>query len=241
MLSVTCQKTLSIAIGGGPVAWWPLEDPDPFAEVDIISSRILNPTGLGTGTSMPGRVNLGLYMEDGFGLTQQCPEMAYAGNGWSFVCWYKYLLADGVKAHLFEPINYVQDNTGNTWVSLQISSGFFTLSASIDGGPAGNPIATSLFPVEMAPLTWYFLFVSYDPSDGKFRLTLNDGALASLTSATSWAFPAQTYALSSNLTGSSSEALVDEVAWFPQPLNAAQVTYLYNGGGGRTWPVILPP
>jgi len=33
---------------------------------------------------------------------------------------------------------------------------------------------------------------------------------------------------------------MDEIALYPRRLSATEVTYIYNGGTGRTWPVVLP-
>jgi hypothetical protein len=224
---------------GFPIGYWAYEGPDIDHEIDSVSDQVLEPIVPFSGSiaKATGKIGSAVRFEDGDFLVQVSGQMSYSGDGFSIAGWAFFDGTDpeelsGIIALSWDPDSGAGAHiifSGPDHIHGDIYSEFDLISASITMG-AGIPYNQ-----------WFFVCLTYDPADEKARLWVNgttatsSGSMAVSPnySSTAWAYAGG---------GVLNEAFfrTDEVAIFPFPLTSAQVSYLYNGGAGRTWPLTLP-
>lgn len=86
--------------------------------------------------------------------------------------------------------------------------------------------------------TWYFIVAQHDPATDLIKISVNNGAFN--TAATSGGFNTSSINFTVGARGSGGgnfmDGRVDEVGKWTRLLSAAEITSLYNGGNGTTYP-----
>jgi len=257
-MAVSCQKQITIKVNSGtPLAsaYWTLQESGLATDrVDMVHSVHCVPNGLNVGLdATPGLFGNGLGFTETGALCsiQSGPNDANlaitSANGWSMCFWFKVL-------HWADNLPF---NTG--WsvpptVSYDASFGAQNASCVVQFDPLAvngltftiqdnnlnNFAPANYFPVLGA---WTFLHVFFDPATTKVGYQINNGAkvLDPTPGATFIASNGgsmnffQTWAFANTATMA---LIVDEVLLqLSRILTAAEVTYLFNGSAGRTWPL----
>lgn len=226
--------------GGTPFGcWYTFEDVDPHK--DSINN-ILWPYSAGApvATSTIGKIGDGWNFAMGGNnsvlyATGDQAKLAETGTGFTIYFWIKFDVLSGGTNQLVSLFYDVKDGDGNliTTFLFQYSPGQFRFV-----GPGGS--ANQLITVhDMGLGNWVFVRCSYDSSNGQTLISLNDGTVA--TSGTSVPIAAAASGalrmVVSTTGGSSIDVTLDEIALAIGPQSAADVTAIYNGGAGKTWPL----
>jgi hypothetical protein len=167
-------------------------------------------------------------------ITVPVTGLAYAGAGIDAFVWIK--IPTGNSNTTFSL--FFSNSSGTTVWSMNFvlaASGSVTLNAP-GGGSSPQPLVYSAL---------YQLFeIYYDPSIGGCGIRVNNGALvdAGLLGIGTLATTAKgsLSIIHARTTAGTAGAEVCEMAVYSRILTAAQRSYIYNAGAGRTWPVTLP-
>ena len=250
---ISTSSAITLAVGtipdtevGYPLEWWNM-DAVFGDQVGEINSIRLAPIA-GSISAVAGLINLGQSIEPsdaGVGnfarFNAQESKLQYSGNGFTVVGWIKWTRYYAAStSYLFR---YQPSVSPQTRWEMTLNTGTLALHATLNGGAYDEfPIAIAFTPVLDQ---WYFFMFSYDQSDGSFHFSMDDGAVVD---------GSNTYVVPGPLNntprflvgtlgyhaGNGSSIVMDEIALYPKRLSAAEVTYIYNTGTGRTWPVVLP-
>jgi hypothetical protein len=93
----------------------------------------------------------------------------------------------------------------------------------------------------VSPDTWYFLVGDFRASDNRIRLMVNDSTLSSMTGTSGPTVGSAEFMVGAReFVGFEEPVLsggrIDEVGIWKRLLTAAEITQLYNGGSGLTYP-----
>lgn len=237
---MTCSKSFAITIdsSGNPLAYWTFSNANVNAETDSESGETLTAVpGAGTIVSVAGRVGLGLAFTDFAYMQQQSPVLAYTGNGFAIAFWVFYPTPTGNDPQVTATFQWNLSGGGD-FMSMAFSHGATAGVIELDLFLNGNPADTLDIADLLAFDTWHFIAIGYDPTTGKLSGSVNGGAVTDSGGSNVIAVSADP--LSYLLLGGSENVRLDEVGVFPHVLSAAQISYLFNGGAGRTYPLSLP-
>jgi hypothetical protein len=227
-------------------AYWTLDESGTSNNrVDKIHSIALLPSGvLNIMTGAPALFNNGVSFPEA-GVISSFDSGAAPGlkiqtsNGWSIFGWFKILEWPTFPSYSVEKKLRFQALTAHMDIQMVWDSStqkvtfFFEDNTTADFTPADFTPAVG---------TWYFFHLFFDPVTAKCGYSMNNGAevlslggavFASTTSgelslSQNWALP-DTVRVA---------LLVDEMGVkLSSKLTSVEVTYLYNGGAGRTWPL----
>lgn len=114
----------------------------------------------------------------------------------------------------------------------------FSLPASAGTVEIFTPSTSNFTPVSYVRGAWCLLALTWEKSTGTLRTYFN-GALINTVSSTTTLFPNGSYSFRLESTTDSTDCFVDEagVCW-TTAASGSQVTSIYNGGSGVTWPAI---
>ena len=112
-------------------------------------------------------------------------------------------------------------------------------AAGVIGGQAyfNGIIATATTVTTMSLATWYFVALRWNASTGTLTVSVNAGTNYTATTGGSAGDSSTQYSSQLFSGNEAIGATFDEVATFARELSAADITYLYNGGTGRTYPL----
>lgn len=218
-----------------PIAWWRM-DTFPIAgdQVDIISGFRLTPTLiLGANALIPGLVNDAVWMHGtpycGFynGAANGPP---YSGGNMEATGWFRLLTFTG-GFESFLPL------------SIRVAGGLMELVFNSPdtilryGAPAGTTQVSKTF--DAADGAWHFYRISLDATNGLLGLQIDNGTFDTVP--VPGPFPVSAaitfQVIPTDCTDPDLSVIVDEVAIWDRVLTAEEVTTLYNGGSGTTWPL----
>lgn len=231
---------------GLPWAWWNMDT--VFGDqVDSIGGIHMSPIS-GSISAVAGKINLAQQIAPSdagtgnyarFNATNS--RLQYTGNGFTIVGWFKCTQYNiNSTAYLFR---YQPTTVNQTRFELQLTANMMSVYAQLNGGIYdGFPIQTAFTPTLDQ---WYFFMFSYDQSDGSFHLSIDDGVVNN--GINTYVIPTPlndsprfVVGTSGYESGTGTIIVADEMALYPRRLTASEVTYLYNSGSGRTWPVAFP-
>lgn len=243
--AVSNDIVLNVEPAAFPEAYWTLDEGSGDRE-DSVNGVLLSPLE-STVSAVAGIISNGAQFAPLDAALNNFPRIAgggdglqYSGNGFSVAGWFKCTQYDfGSGSFLF------QDNVSTVPVStinLILSGNTIEIQADLEGASyQAFPISDAFVPTLGV---WYFFAMTYDGADGSWHLSINDGAVTDGSS--SYVLspvnngPGFVMGTAGYLGGAGTILVMDEVGVFPFRLAANQITYLYNGGAGQTWPLSLP-
>lgn len=250
-MSTTCTKDYVLTVNHALTvsAYWTLEETGSTSDrVDSANGIHLTPlfplqTGETNGTGIIGNGLACLQMDgsSGFNISGPfIPQLATAGvNGWSVFGWFKVVTWATTSWSVYPNLEYDGDN--NIEAQLQINPDGPNAAQFFIRDNNGNDYSPADFNPTLG--TWYFFHIFFDPVQVKVGYSINNGSAVyasgpapSFIATTSGAFGFGSWWGSANtaLTG----VIFDEVGLkLDRKLTAAEQTFLYNSGSGRTWPI----
>lgn len=190
--------------------------------------------------------------------TSFTPTLAFTGTGWSLVFWFKVEFWPDFNLFGGGPIVELDVGSDNVLDSSCLIDIGFNAFGAFPVGVTPIPNRVSFFindsvgtdtiaPASFAPTLgqWNMLHVFYKQAGGgTFGYSLNNGAEVTVTGIQCDTGPSSLFAFFQTWSGTSIDAIwlrIDEVAIrMSDVLSPADITYLYNSGAGRTWPLALP-
>lgn len=266
-MSVSCQTAYQVVVSGTPPtvdAYWTLNESGvAVPRVDKVAALALTPNAGAIMDAQPGLISNGLaFAEKGNGITSNFSTInttqlgIQSANGWSWAFWFKVLhwpaagtwnqapqMIWGALAATFR-ITVIWDPADNSLFCQDgtIPNCFFVQFSDNNG----NLYSTNFVPV-VGP--WNFAHVFFDPAGPQLGMQINNGSRHLVTQCVG--APATPVfsgpAVLSNLIASQQwgqpdtaniPVIIDEMLFkLSRILNASELTYLYNGGLGHTWPL----
>lgn len=247
-MSVSCEKEITINVlqSSIPDAYWTLDEAGTLTNrVDKVHGVIMFQVAPGVITGAPALFSNGLaFIEAGFNSDMDSgfvPGLALqSSNGFSLWGWFKVLDWPVFGSYGIEKEMEYRNSIGPF---LNVEMVWDTATQTVTFRFQDNTINTyNLTPFAPAIGTWYFFHLFFDPITTKVGYSINNGAnvlgsagavyAANLDGAISFF---QQWALANTPTNA---LLVDEFGMkLSRILTPAEVTFLYNGGAGRTWPL----
>lgn len=251
-MSIACSKAFTLSVSGvnPPLAWFKMEEAGNADRIDTVNGIPINAGGSAGMSSGAGKIGnaakfavvggqdaalFGDGVSFGFPLSQT--------SGVSIVCWVNWNAYDP-SAHLqigsfqiFGPAPAFDTN-----FDLRLNWDASTLSFTVSLFQHGFPTLSRIVLFTPTLGTWYLVHYYYDGATGKVGVSINNAAATeSIGNTPLFNLPFDSSLNDMFLSFGPSTVLIDEYGIFPYKLNAAQVTYLYNGGVGKQWPFSLPP
>lgn len=246
-----CARDFSILITPAeeeltPLAWWKMEEASGN-RIDTVNGIPLIPEEFvgASITGASGKIDDGaLYDKPLSGLascnlnTGIVSTLPYqAGDGISVVGWIRRVAGNIVNTGVgFSLQLYANDEvTTEGFISFRDVANLAELTIFNDSDPGGAETTSHPAP---SLGTWFFVALHYDPATGKVKMSINDGPVfeCSFVVLFNSAPKARFYCFYETL-GAASQCQYDEVAIFSPMLTSDQVTEIYNGGAGQTWPL----
>ena len=181
--------------------------------------------------------------------------MGANGTGWSVVFWFKILFWANTAFYGVGPtieLDFASNNTP-TDTDCLIDIGFNNLNAfPVGGTPLPNLVSffindsvgtDTIAPAAFSPTLnqWNMLHVFFIKSTGTFGYSVNNGTNVTVNGIQCDAGPSGSLNMFQTWNGVSSDTIqmmTDEVAVkMSRILTPTEVTFLYNSGSGRTWPL----
>lgn len=266
-MSVSCQKPYSLTIGGPPPtvdAYWTLNESGvAVPRVDKLAALALTPNAGAIIDAQPGLFSNGLaFAEKGNAVVSNFSTVntnqlgIQSGLGWSWCFWFKVLhwpaggTWNGAPEMLFAAANAkfaittIWDPADNTLFCQDgtIPNCFFVQFSDNNG----NLYSTNFVPVVGS---WNFAHIFFDPSGPQLGIQMNNGLRKLVTQCVGapatpvFAGPATpSNLLVSQQWGQPDTAniavIIDEMFFkLSRILTPSEVTYFWNSGAGRTWPL----
>lgn len=247
--AMQCSMQFELDVGTADFYYWTLDEVGYGNRVDSVDGLVL-PAGAHIGggsislTSAAGKFSNATRFENIFpvpGDLQQSvgtylgpylPELAHSGTGFSLAFWIK-INSFGTSVGFVDYFSNPQHGE----ILLQFTNAGAFVRCIDDGG-----VHLEDLPVALVAGTWYFFHLFHDATLNKMGYSINDGAetYASFVPVIT-ASAGGMVTLFQNGAGTPNDYLTDELIMrVDARLSAAQVTYLYNSGTGRTWPISLP-
>lgn len=253
-MTTACQKDYQIVVTGNQTdLYWTMDEVGTADRVDKVQGVILrnNPSGgaaleyLGSTGGIIGNAancfvgppggtaNAGLAT---FPLSNS--KVVQLGTGFSWIGWFNvgadfdaaqanWLLLFGGPAFLYR-------------ITLALRTGGTIEMISTDGVNTDFTDWGSNYVIG----AWTFYHIWFDPSDRRFRMDINNSGVP-VVSASTYTIPStagqtgQTFFQVPSAFGSGFNLSYDETGFkLNRKLTPAEVTFLYNGGAGRTWPAV---
>lgn len=220
-----------------PLAWWKMEENGAGNRIDIIGGATLVPAGAnGTVSRVAGKVNFGVDLAGNAAPFFIIDKFLNSG-----AATFPYVKADGIDITLwFNDSTFVNGQAdiidffspSNGPIRLFLTS---TLGLTLD-----VPFVSSVSAPWVFGAGWSFIRVFIDDDAGVIGFQVNTNPPVTMpyvepadgnTSIYQLAVTTDDFTLASNVA-----CFWDEVAIWPRLLTAAEITTLYNGGAGHTWP-----
>lgn len=105
---------------------------------------------------------------------------------------------------------------------------------SIQNGATTTPVYST---TTVTTGTWYHIIVMWDSSNSTSTIILNNGTASTAVTAVSPPDSTQAFQMGAKTAPTARywDGLIDEVGFWKRTLTAAEITYLYNSGSGRTY------
>lgn len=238
-MNTICAKPLTITISSvaplTPTGYWTLNEAGGgFTDrVDSVSGIHLVPTGV-TDVGAPALFSNGVHFSGAFGgqgmQTGGIAALAHtAGTGYSFFGWFKLnAMGNGVPR-----APYMAYNNANGQFLIEIGNNANPNRVHVENNDDSTDVTVTLG-------VWHFFHCFLDPVSNQTGFSLDNGANTMLPTPQPNAASAfgglylQTQWNSPDV----GDMLFDEIGISCSAmLTPAQITYLYNGGAGRTWPL----
>lgn len=240
-MPVICQKTYTIVVAASPVsvtAYWPLDNSTVDTDqVDSVggSNLIVNSSPVGPGVA--GKIGNGVPFNFGsYGrYDTTSSQLNYtAGNSLSYWGWFKILGVD--LGYGFSPYFSYYCFFGQQ-LMIELANTNNPGNVHIMDTAGGND---AYFNVSLG--AWHFFHLFHDATQDKCGYSIDNGAEVVFPNAQAWQTDVTCEVI---LAGGNFAALCsvifDEIGIvIGNKLTSAQVSYLYNSGNGRTWPITLP-
>lgn len=247
----TCLKTFSLEVVSEEqiLAWFPFEEAvDPRVDAVHGAQMVLDFSINATRAAGAGKVGNALRLQSAsniFSLTMDTPAGTVSpsaplmADGFSYVFWIKrdqFLNADQI--FLGTPMDVPGDYFNLIFVWEQAPS---FISITCENSVDSFNYRKSFFPVTLGD--WYFFHIFW--KDGTFGYQINNGAenlspdALFIGDTPTLMYPRCGFHCNTAVAGNS-DLSIDEWAISGKKFTPAQLTYLYNAGAGRTWPVTLP-
>lgn len=246
---ITCSRPLSITITGASLAsfYWTLDEAGTAANrVDKVAALPLFPSGAGNViTGAPALFNNGLAFIEAATFSSYDsgtdPQLKIQGAaGYSFWGWFKVLDWPVFPSYSVEKQFRFHNTLGPSIDNTMVWDSFNKHVEFTFNDNAFNTYNLADF----VPVTgtWYFFHMFFDPVSTKVGYSINNGAnvlgpagAAYVANTNGIITLSQTWALPDTATNA---LLLDEFGVnLSRILTPAEVTFLYNAGAGRTWPV----
>lgn len=247
---VSCSKEYTLTVDSSLIvaAYWAFsESGDSADRVDSVASVHLIPNVTPSAfNSAPGKFANGFgFEENGSGDFQNFNPIVgeptlriQSSNGWSVFLWFK-INSWGLFWATEPLIDFTQIGSP---AELRIQTDSFAAhQLDIFGS---DDLHNSFSPTPFSPTlaTWYFLHVFFDPILGQVGYSINNGA--AVMDVTPMVFGARAAgnlqlfeAWGAGTTGNI-DVVIDEMGFkLDRNLTPAEVSFLYNSGAGRTWPL----
>ncbi len=254
-MSVTCEKDFEITVASGArILYWTMEElvGNRVDEVEGVSLPVAGDTSPGNNSGRvvqvadPGLYGNGLHFSfNNPGWLQSFVgsslgyfgDLKQDGNGFSVCVWLKI----NSLGNRFATIGYFggQPNPNHIDCFYHFLSGT-TLFRTGDAAGNSENLAVAAPPIG----SWFMLHLFYDPTVANFGFSINNGAET---------YSGYSPVMAANLEGLVQAFQLGTTGFTPNDwqcdemlvrldarLTPAQLTYLYNGGAGRTWPITLP-
>jgi hypothetical protein len=248
---MNCIQPLTINISSSIsiLAYWTLDNAVPALNTDQVTGdpvQLLTVFG-NVATAVPAIVSNGVQWGGAaaFGncqgiVFQQSNNIASNGSGISFAFWINMKSAVlgfiGANTALFSYYPNIGDLSSKLeWTGEPAAAGNGDININASTFPFALPLEDG----------WHFCVVAVSATgdvsasiDGAALTALgNGGPIVAAPAATAqWSFNIESVLTS----GAGVFYLIDEAALFAGALNNTQVAYLWNGGAGRSWPLVLP-
>lgn len=250
-MSVSCEKSISIKVNSSAAPtvdfYWTLDEAGTAANrVDKVAALPLFPSGVGNViTGAPALFNNGLaFIESGAFSSFDSgtdPQLAIqSSNGFSFFGWFKVLDWPVFPSYAVEKQFRFHNTLGPAIDNTMVWDSFNKhVEFTFNDNAFNTYNLTDFVPVVG---TWYFFHMFFDPVGTVVGYSINNGPLVIGAPGAAYAANtngiitlSQTWAVANSPTNS---LLFDEFGVkLSRMLTAAEITYLYNGGAGRTWPL----
>lgn len=242
MLGALSQQAGGQPLLNGLVSWFPMEEADGEHKIDVHGPNTTNISqSIANLTRVLGKQGSGTDFPNGSSVHCQPPTGVPSGdNSWAVALWVK---LDTLTTDTFDHLvsitdNNVSSNAADGWhigyrngaedafdVTVRVGSTRYNANASTFGTPSTG--------------VWYFLYAYYDADANQCGISINNGTI---DTATVTGTP-NTKTASFNIgrwgyTGGFPfylDGKMDEIGIWNRTLTADELTYLYNGGGGRSY------
>lgn len=225
-------------------AYWTLDEaaagPNPVPRIDSVHSLALNDVSFGGQPGVPALFSLGLpriwNSYNGDFDTHGTNFLSYGGSaGFSLFGWVKIIA--GCNDGSFGPRMFLSNNSsadeivvefGNTFGGQ--SNVFISWTTDTDSGQSNTP--------GISIGSWHFFHAFYDATLQKVGISLDNGANTYTgTNVIFPSWPTGEFQIFGS-TGTNLNLIFDEIGIkMSRMLTSAEVTSLYNGGSGKTWPL----
>lgn len=209
----------------GLASYWKLDETSGN-RVDSVGSRTMVPqstTSYGTG-KIGNALDL---VATGYLLCNDNTLNVDATNGFT-ICGWIYLHATGANSCIFR-----LGAGGTDMAVLTASSDNKAQMYVVDSATGVSSVKGS---DTLTTDTWYFLCGRYNPSTKKAEVSLNAGAFALGAALTNGPKQGATSSLIGRWPANNANGLIDEVGVWTRYLSDTEVSALYNGGTGTTYP-----
>lgn len=221
-------------------AYWTLDQATLNAsQLDSVGVHDLVATSLPIGPGVPAKFSNGVQFD-----AVNCFGGYFAASGFDYVATQSFSYWFWVKINAADSL---ASGVNSTYVSFSPNA---SSALSIDFGNADNPGVVWVedrdndvyFNISIG--AWHFFHVFFDANILNSGYSIDGGTEVLLPNPTTQANNAHTdvFLAAGSLGGSLISVIFDELGLVVgNKLTLAQVSYLYNGGTGRTWPITLTP
>lgn len=214
-----------------PIAYWKFEE-GSGPRIDSVGGLVLTENAVIYGDQF-GRVGGGIpFVTDNSRLlTSPDHDLLSIGNKWfAITLWFKPITHSGGN------LRYLLYKSGLTQESFEYSLNFVTdgyVDFVYKDGVTG---AVQNFNVgEISDLTfdeWHFIYVEHNPNSNKFRSSINNGAITEINHNTGIHEDVGDFVVGQFFNG-----MLDEFGIWDRGLAADEITHLYHGRYGQTYPI----
>lgn len=219
-------------------AYWTLDETDPSVfRVDSVTGLLLVPTG-GTQAGTPALIS------NGVPFTSSVGSADYAVGGSAQI---GHLAADDLSVWGWVRINSLGNAPVVGGPAVLYILGAFHIGISV--GSNSDPQDCRIFSesdsvyIPLSTGAWHFFVLVWNHTTQKWGYSIDNAAITYLPTVVAMGneLSGDLQLQSQWLGGLTGEAIFDEIGIVTTGLlNPTQMTYLYNGGAGRTWPLTLP-
>lgn len=244
-MSLSCEKEISINVVGGGLLYWSFDNVSGGNFIDSSQGVVLQNNGVAV---TPAFIGNGFVLQTGFGSVNAdltpvgAPHLTpYSGQGVSHTFWCQMTLKAGTFPS--EPVATVLNGVDGHQYEISFRPG---LGGVIDNpqlmmiqDPFGIPatVLTVTVPIVWVVGVWHFFAFIYNQTTGKFSVSVDNGVPN--VSAGTFFMPNGTWSdihPNENFLGCPTIVVDEYLLHVAKALTATQITNLYNGGAGVTWP-----